>query len=350
MSSVFENDSRFCTAHDASERRNTNRKNRKIFGQTQLLRAVNSLLSIVGFIQKGQSSLKKAIIGILVVGVAGAAVTFGVSRSRQQAAAKVEIGRTVTVKRGDVRLSVAETGTLEPVSQVEVKSRVAGRVLRIFVKEGQRVQTGDPIALIDPTEVQRDVARIEAQLAASRAGLAQAEENYRLTKQQNRLSILRAEAALTESKRRYAQAAAPNRTQDIAQAAAAVQRAEAALLRNANSQQRIEAQIMDAERNFERQKALVAKGFVAQSAQDTAQTSLQLAQADLAAAKNDRASAEAEVRSAKERLSLLKEGRKSRWRRRRRMPHRPKCVYETWNERGRKWRRFKISWRRSKSS
>ncbi len=189
-------------------------------------------------------------------------------------------GRIVTVRRGDIATQVSETGSLEPVTQVEVKSRVAGRVQKIFVKEGDIVKAGYLLAIVDPTEVSREAERIKAQLTAARANLAQAQENYTLTRKQNTLSVARAQAALREAQARLTQTSAPTRAQDLETAQVAVSRAE--------------AQAANAKLNFERQKSLVAKGFVAQTQADSAQVTLTLAEADVA--------------SAKQRVSLLKEG------------------------------------------
>jgi HlyD family secretion protein len=142
--------------------------------------------------------------------------------------------------------------------------------------------------------VTRQVAQIKAQLASAQAGLRQAQENYALTVRQNNLAIRRAQASLAESRARLVQAAAPTRSQEVEQQTAAVRHAQASLAR-------AEAQVVDAKRSLARQTALVGKGFVAQSAADSAQTSLALAEAD-------RASAETDLASAKERLSLLNEG------------------------------------------
>ncbi len=232
-------------------------------------------------------------IAVLIVALIGG----GWFYTRQKAAVKAKekkIGRTTKVGRGDITIKVTETGTLEPVSQVDVKSRVAGRLQRIFVREGQLIRAGDPIAIVDPTEVTRQVEGIKAQLAASRAGLAQAEENYQLTVRQNRLSISRATVALRQAEATLAsgrvglrqaqaqlrQTAAPNRTQDIASAQLSVARAE--------------AQVTDAKRTYARQQSLVAKGFVAQSAADSAQVQVTFAEKDL--------------QTQRERLALLKEG------------------------------------------
>lgn len=234
---------------------------------------------------------------IRVVVIAVVAIAAGVYGWRQysaKASAKPIIGRTVTAKNGPISILVSETGTLEPVTQNEVKSKVAGRVMRIFVKEGDLVKAGDPIALIDPIEVTREVEQIKAQLTSSQAGLQQSIQNYNLTVQQNRMSIKRAEANLAEAEARLAQTKAPNRRQDIQQQQATVDRAKASVLRS-------NAQLADADRNLARQKALVAKGFVAQSAVDSSQTNLDVQKADLA-------SSQTELASAQQRLSLLKEG------------------------------------------
>ena len=189
-------------------------------------------------------------------------------------------GRIVTVKRGDLAVKVSETGSLEPVTQVEVKSRVAGRVQKIFVKEGDFIKAGTLIAIVDPTEVAREAERIKGQLAAAQAGLVQAQENYELTRKQNLLAVTRAQAGLQEAKMRLVQTSAPTRSQDVESAQVAVLRAQ--------------AQLDDARRSMERKKSLVAKGFIAQAEADASQVSVTLAEAD--------------VNSAKQRVSLLKEG------------------------------------------
>jgi HlyD family secretion protein len=222
---------------------------------------------------------RNQLLSLLVLAVVAAGgVWMYRGRTRLQQPAK--LGRTVTVTEGPITVKVSENGTLEPVTQVDVKSRVAGRVQRILVKEGDRVAIGQILAIVDPTEVARQVAGIEAQLASAKAGLRQAEENYTLTQVQNRLAIERSAASLEEARQRLVQTAAPTRKQEIQQQQSAIDRAN--------------AQILDARRNLDRRKALVAKGFLPQADADTAQTTLTLAEAD--------------ARSAQDRLSLLKEG------------------------------------------
>jgi len=73
-----------------------------------------------------------------------------------------------SVKRGDLAIEVLETGKVQPREKVEIKSKVAGQVQRIFVDAGDRVKKGQPLLQLDPTDYQRDVAKTEADVAAAK--------------------------------------------------------------------------------------------------------------------------------------------------------------------------------------
>jgi len=57
---------------------------------------------------------------------------------------------TVTVKRGDIAVQIAETGSLEPIRLVEIKSEQSGEVKLLQVSVGDRVKKGEPLAVIQP--------------------------------------------------------------------------------------------------------------------------------------------------------------------------------------------------------
>src|SRR5262245_10766363 len=61
--------------------------------------------------------------------------------------------RAEVVTRGDVEVKVTETGTIEPLTKVEVKSKVGGRLARLTVQEGAVVTAGQLLAEIEPTEI-----------------------------------------------------------------------------------------------------------------------------------------------------------------------------------------------------
>ena len=73
-------------------------------------------------------------------------------------------GRTVTVQRGKVVAKLVETGSIEPLSVVAIKSEQSGEVKRLFVQEGDRVKTGQRLVIIQQESGQ---ARQAAQFHAS---------------------------------------------------------------------------------------------------------------------------------------------------------------------------------------
>ncbi|MFM2413101.1 MAG: hypothetical protein RJB05_277, partial [Armatimonadota bacterium] len=248
---------------------------------------------------------KKALIAIGLVVVAGGGYYFTRMKSAKPA---VTIGRLVSAETGDVALIVSESGTLEPVIKVDVKSRVAGRLSRFYVKPGDVVTSGQLIATVDPKEVAREVAGIAAQVRSARAGLEQTKENEGLIARQVALAVDRAkigvqtaesqvaDAEVSKSdaainlrdailgvetaEKRYAQTAAPTRPQELAQAVASLKRAD--------------DQLDDQKRIVERRKTLLVKGFISQQDVDTAETQVRLQESD--------------IQSARQRVALLKEG------------------------------------------
>lgn len=79
--------------------------------------------------------------------------------------------RVAAVERGDIQVLVEETGIVEPERQIVVKSPISGIVQRLYVREGDRVQPGQPLARILPDIAQANAfARIRADIAA--AGIA----------------------------------------------------------------------------------------------------------------------------------------------------------------------------------
>ena len=248
---------------------------------------------------------KKALIAIGLVVVAGGGGYFTRMKSAKPV---VAVGRIVSAETGDVALIVSESGTLEPVIKVDVKSRVAGRLSRFYVKPGDVIAAGQLIATVDPKEVAREVAGIAAQVRSARAGLEQTKENEGLIARQVALAVDRAkigvqtaesqvaDAEVSKSdaainlrdailgvetaEKRYAQTAAPTRPQELAQAVASLKRAD--------------DQLDDQKRIVERRKTLLTKGFISQQDVDTAETQVRLQESD--------------IQSARQRVALLKEG------------------------------------------
>lgn len=81
----------------------------------------------------------------------------------------------VDVKRADLRIEVIETGKVQPRERVEIKSKVAGQVARVFVEEGQKVKRGQLLLRLDATDYQRDVERCQADVDQARLAVEYAE-------------------------------------------------------------------------------------------------------------------------------------------------------------------------------
>lgn len=69
------------------------------------------------------------------------------------------------------------TGSLMPLAQATVKSKVSGIVLSSTVQEGMDVKAGQVIAQLDPAEARARVAQQQAMLADAQARLALAKKN-----------------------------------------------------------------------------------------------------------------------------------------------------------------------------
>jgi multidrug efflux system membrane fusion protein len=77
-------------------------------------------------------------------------------------------------KRGDIGVYISNIATVTPIATVTVKSRVDGQLMEVGFKEGQMVQKGDLLALIDPRPYQAAVEQNEGQLARDEAILKNA--------------------------------------------------------------------------------------------------------------------------------------------------------------------------------
>jgi len=89
------------------------------------------------------------------------------------AGSRPQFVEVATVKQGSLREQVSLVGSLKPKEQVEVMSKIAGRVTRILVQVGDPVKEGQFIAELEDDELQQQELRAEASLAVAQATLAQ---------------------------------------------------------------------------------------------------------------------------------------------------------------------------------
>ncbi|MDL2212426.1 efflux RND transporter periplasmic adaptor subunit [Bacteroides sp. OttesenSCG-928-E20] len=73
--------------------------------------------------------------------------------------------KTVAVQRGSISNSVTATGTLEPVTQVEVGTQVSGIISKVYVDYNSEVKKGELIAELDKTNLLNELASKQSNLA-----------------------------------------------------------------------------------------------------------------------------------------------------------------------------------------
>ncbi|WP_067149276.1 efflux RND transporter periplasmic adaptor subunit [Pseudotamlana agarivorans] len=69
---------------------------------------------------------------------------------------------TIVVKKGDVTTMVTATGTIEPITQVEVGTQVSGVVEKIYVDYNSVVKEGQLIAELDKTNLKAETTQAQA--------------------------------------------------------------------------------------------------------------------------------------------------------------------------------------------
>jgi HlyD family secretion protein len=212
--------------------------------------------------------------------------------------------RTAKVERGTVTASVSATGTLQPLTTVEVKSNVAGSIVKLAVDEGDTVKAGQLIARIDPSDTQTAFEQTQADLAAATSKVDQARQQLLMQHQQDFGQIAASRQALAAARTRLLQAQEQAKVQPtltkaaINQARSNYAAAQSALsqTRSALTPQKIasaqaafdqaQANYNSAEKDFARQKQLLAKGFVSQSQVDVSEASYSSAKAQLDTARS----------------------------------------------------------------
>ena len=89
----------------------------------------------------------------------------GACRNQAQAPARpplsVQVEPAKVARFGDVLNTVS---TLEALSEVNMATQAGGRILRLFVRQGDLVRPGQPLLVLDQTQTRADVARLEAEM------------------------------------------------------------------------------------------------------------------------------------------------------------------------------------------
>ena len=115
------------------------------------------------------------VLGVLLAVVAGGAIVAmrGKDKSKDTKELPFRLGK---VQAEDLQVSVREVGVVDPVTKVDVKSPVAGRVVGLRVRDGAVVRVGDVLAEIEPDVNQaQSLSDVQAGVTDSRIRLLDAD-------------------------------------------------------------------------------------------------------------------------------------------------------------------------------
>ena len=117
---------------------------------------------------------KKLIIGIVGVLVVAGGIWFFTGKT-SKGGIRLE---TVKVGRSSISNTVTATGTVEPVTEVEVGTQVSGIIDKLYADYNDVVKAGQLIAEMDKVNLKAELASAEAQLASSKSEFEYQQKNY----------------------------------------------------------------------------------------------------------------------------------------------------------------------------
>jgi HlyD family secretion protein len=113
------------------------------------------------------------ILGVVLISV----IVFLLVKGKEK---KMPNYKTVLASRDSIVQKVTESGTVEPVTSVNVKSELAGKVLKLYVEEGDKVKKGQKLVLIQPQpDEAQQVAQTKASIKSKTLDLEEAERNLK---------------------------------------------------------------------------------------------------------------------------------------------------------------------------
>ncbi|HZN85897.1 MAG TPA: efflux RND transporter periplasmic adaptor subunit, partial [Burkholderiales bacterium] len=171
--------------------------------------------------------------------------------------------RTARIERGPLQATVAASGTVTPVTQVQVGTQVSGQIQELFVDFNSEVKQGQLIARLDPESFQYKLRQVQADLDASRASVMNAQANALAAQaavSRANVDLAEARRALQRNEELVAQGFISPAQLDTARALVESQQAA---LRGAQAQAQVaQAQIASAQAAVKQREALVAQAKI----------------------------------------------------------------------------------------
>jgi HlyD family secretion protein len=114
---------------------------------------------------------KRLFLFLLVIAVIAVIIFFNLQSQREKSI-KVTVEK---VKRDNLESIVSASGEVRPKKNVNISAQIPGRIVKIGVKEGQRVKSGDFLLKLESTQYEANADRDRAQIQSLKADLIRAE-------------------------------------------------------------------------------------------------------------------------------------------------------------------------------
>ena len=103
----------------------------------------------------------------------------GMGRGGGRAASAITLASTdvAVVKRETIEAGIPITGDLHPIETIGVRARIEGDLVGVFVREGERVASGQLLAQFESSEQETTLSSAQADVASAKSDLATAQWN-----------------------------------------------------------------------------------------------------------------------------------------------------------------------------
>ncbi len=129
---------------------------------------------------------KFIILGVIVVVIAGA--IFLIVKKKHDVAslpkptANLQTVQTAVVNQGNMELTTHYLGVIEPYTRSDLSARISGNIMRINKREGDSIQAGELLVIIDDRELANRALAIDAEAMATQQKLLGAKSSYETQK------------------------------------------------------------------------------------------------------------------------------------------------------------------------
>lgn len=178
-------------------------------------------------------NLRVAMLTLLALAVAGGCVNRGAQtqadRQQKNLSDPVKVVSVQPVKIQTIAETLEVSGALTTSEDTSISAKIPGRLVAVYVKDGERVRAGQPIAQQETTDLVSRLRQAQATMQASQSQLQQAINEARIAPTRSSSAVAASRARLAQANANLQKVRAGARTEERRQVAAAVEAARSTM-------------------------------------------------------------------------------------------------------------------------